>query len=112
MVVRARQLELKKRCSACLEERLAGDSCATNEAAALRRTAWREKKDKPVRASQLEREEERDRDEKAKLLEVGQAGGKRATNEVVVLTRATMREKEDRSVRARQLEREKKRRSS
>ena len=46
MLVRARQLELKKRCSACLEERLAGGSSATNEAAVPRRAAWREKKEK------------------------------------------------------------------
>ena len=52
-------------------EGLAGSSSATNEAAVLRRAAQREKKDMSVRASQLEREEERDRDEKEKLLEGG-----------------------------------------
>ena len=64
-----------------LRGKLAGDSCATNEAAALRRTARREKKDKPVRASQLEREEERDRDEKEKLLEGGQEKRRRRGEE-------------------------------
>jgi hypothetical protein len=49
-----------------------------------------------VIASQLEKEGERDREEKEKLLEVGQAGGGRATNEAAVLTGATLREKEDR----------------
>ena len=67
MLVRARQLELEKRCSTCLEERLAGGSSATNEAAVLRHAARREKKDTQVRARQLEREEERDREEKEKL---------------------------------------------
>ena len=67
MLVRARQLELEKRFSACLEERLAGGSSTTNEAVVLRRAAWREKKDTQVRARQLEREEERDREEKEKL---------------------------------------------
>ena len=108
MLVRARQLELEKRCSACLEERLAGDSSATNEAAALRCATQREKKDMSLRASQLEREEERDRDEKEKLLEGGQAEGGRATNEAVLLRHTAQREKKHRPVRARQLEREEK----
>ena len=101
MLVRARQLELEKRCSACLEERLAGGSCATNEAAALRCAAQREKKDTPVRGSQLERGEEKDRDEKEKFLEGGQARGGSATNEATVLRRTAQREKKDTPVRAR-----------
>ena len=73
----------------------------------IRRTARREKKDTPVRARQLERrEEKRDREEKEKLLEVGEAGGGRATNEGEALTHATPRKKEDRLVRTRHLERE------
>ena len=61
MLVRARQLELEKRCSACLEEGQTGGGSATSEDAALRCTVWRENKDTPVRAMQLEREEERKR---------------------------------------------------
>ena len=68
MLVSVRQLELEKSCSTCLEEGLRGGSSATNEAAALRRAAQREKKDTQVRARQLEREEERDREEREKLL--------------------------------------------
>ena len=52
------------------------------------------------------REEEGDREEKEKLLEVGEAGGGRATNEAAALTRATPSKKEDMSVRTRQLKRE------
>ena len=61
MPLRARQLELDRSCSACLEEGQAGDSSATSEAAALIRTTLREKENKPVRARQLEREKERER---------------------------------------------------
>ena len=50
MLVRARQLESEISFSACLEEGQAGDSSATSEAAALRRAAWREKENRPVRA--------------------------------------------------------------
>ena len=49
----------------------------------------------------LEREEERDRDEKEKLLEGGQAGGGSAINEAAVIRRTAQREKKDTSVRAR-----------
>ena len=59
--MRARQIELEKCCGACLEEGKAGDSSAPSEAAALRRAGWREKENTPVRARQLEREEERER---------------------------------------------------
>ena len=50
MLVRARQLELEKSCSACLEGGKAGGGSATREDAALRYTARRENKDTPVRA--------------------------------------------------------------
>ena len=50
MLVRARQLELEKSCSVCLEEGQAGGGSATSEAAALRCTAQREKEDTLVRA--------------------------------------------------------------
>ena len=50
MLVRARQLELEKSCSTCLEEEQAGGGSAKSEAAALRCTRQREKEDTPVRA--------------------------------------------------------------
>ena len=42
-----------------------------------------------MRASQLERKEDRDRDEKEKLIEGGQAGDGSATSEAAALRRAT-----------------------
>ena len=50
MLVRARQLELEKSYSACLEEGQAGDGSAISEAAALRCTTQRDKEDTLVRA--------------------------------------------------------------
>ena len=51
-----------------LEEMQVGGSSATNEAMVLRSAMRRKKEDRPMRARQLEREEERDREEKEKLL--------------------------------------------
>ena len=50
ILTRARQSELEKSCSAHLEEGQTRGGSATSEAAALRRTARREKEDTPVRA--------------------------------------------------------------
>ena len=50
ILARARQLELEKSCSACLEEGQTGGGSATSEDAELRCTAQRENKDTPVRA--------------------------------------------------------------
>ena len=50
MLVRARQLELEKSCSACLEEGQTEGGSVTCEAAALRHAAQRDKEDTLVRA--------------------------------------------------------------
>ena len=86
MLVRASQLEVEKSYSTYLEGGQTGDSSATSEAAALRRTAWREKENTPVRARQLEREKERE--EKEELLEGAQVGGGSARSEAANLRHA------------------------